>query len=84
MRWESTRETGCCHVTVCRGLYKSIFGRIMSVNGKPAFKALSPLYAFQNGHAHLWCACWQIHDNTPSDPRLNALRLVKLSCKTHA
>ncbi len=38
-----------------RGLYKSIFGRIMSVNGKPAFKALSPFYAFQNGHAFLWC-----------------------------
>ena len=38
-----------------RGLYKSIFGRIMSVNGKPAFKALSPFYAFQNGHAALWC-----------------------------
>ncbi len=43
------------HLRLRRGLYKSIFGRIMSVHGQPAFKALSPLYAFQNGHAALWC-----------------------------
>ena len=38
-----------------RGLYKTMFGRIMAVDGAPAFKALSPLYAFQNGQPELWC-----------------------------
>lgn len=39
-----------------RGLNRSMFSRIMSVHGKAALKALSPLYAFKNGHPGIWCA----------------------------
>ena len=33
-----------------RGLYKSMFGRIMSIDNQPAFQMLSPHYALQKGH----------------------------------
>lgn len=48
-----------------RGLYRNMFSRIMSVDGKPALKALSPLYAFQNGHSGIWCAQLLKHRHKP-------------------
>jgi hypothetical protein len=37
-----------------RGLYKSLFARIMAVGGRPAFKQLSPHHAFQVGGGRFW------------------------------
>lgn len=39
-----------------RGLYRSLFDRIMSIDGEPQLKLFSPIYCIKVGQASICCA----------------------------
>lgn len=66
-----------------RGLYRSLFDRIMSINGKPQLKLLSPIYCIKVGPLQSssmqrpWLGLTTVLENMPVRPENSWLKMIE-------